>query len=154
MNASSNIGENWIDFELEISKVIQALDSARFQVQAGGSVRNVEKYESQMLMNILKCSKGSLQNAYGSSSQIDVFTKYLYTELNMLTRALEIYIAEFVGGIIVSKRSTDIENLNPDHVLSFNYSDTYEKIYGKEKKIKYDYIHGKANINKNVKPAI
>ena len=69
----------------------------------------------------------------------------------MLTRALEIYIAEFVGGIIVSKRSTDIENLNPDHVLSFNYSDTYEKIYGKEKKIKYDYIHGKANINKNVK---
>ena len=44
------------------------------------SVRNVEKYESQMLMNILKCSKGSLQNAYGSSSQIDVFTKYLYTE--------------------------------------------------------------------------
>lgn len=39
-------------------------------------------------------------------------------------------------------------NLNPDHVLSFNYSDTYEKIYGKEKKIKYDYIHGKANINK------
>lgn len=151
LNASSNIGENWIDFELEISKVIQALDSARFQVQAGGSVRNVEKYESQMLMNILKCSKGSLQNAYGSSSQIDVFTKYLYTELNMLTRALEIYIAEFVGGIIVSKRSTDIENLNPDHVLSFNYSDTYEKIYGKEKKIKYDYIHGKANINKNVK---
>lgn len=130
---------------------IQALDSARLQVQAGGSVRNVEKYESQMLMNILKCSKGSLQNAYGSSSQIDVFTKYLYTELNMLTRALEIYIAEFVGGIIVSKRSTDIENLNPDHVLSFNYSDTYEKIYGKEKKIKYDYIHGKANINKNVK---
>ncbi len=58
LNASSNIGENWIDFELEISKVIQALDSARFQVQAGGSVRNVEKYESQMLMNILKCSKG------------------------------------------------------------------------------------------------
>ena len=151
LNASSNIGENWIDFELEISKVIQALDSARLQVQAGGSVRNVENYESQMLMNILKCSKGSLQNAYGSSSQIDVFTKYLYTELNMLTRALEIYIAEFVGGIIVSKRSTDIENLNPDHVLSFNYSDTYEKIYGKEKKIKYDYIHGKANINKNVK---
>ena len=147
LNASSNIGENWIDFELEISKVIQALDSARFQVQAGGSVRNVEKYESQMLMNILKCSKGSLQNAYGSSSQIDVFTKYLYTELNMLTRALEIYIAEFVGGIIVSKRSTDIENLNPDHVLSFNYSDTYEKIYGKEKKIKYDYIHGESRLN-------
>lgn len=41
--------------------------------------------------------------------------------------------------------------MNHDHVLSFNYSDTYEKIYGKEKKIKYDYIHGKANINKNVK---
>ena len=150
LNASSNIGENWIDFELEISKVIQALDSARFQVQAGGSVRNVEKYESQMLMNILKCSKGSLQNAYGSSSQIDVFTKYLYTELNMLTRALEIYIAEFVGGIIVSKRSTDIENLNPDHVLSFNYSDTYEKIYGKEKKIKYDYIHGESRLNNTI----
>ena len=66
----------------------------------------------------------------------------------MLTRALEIYIAEFVGGIIVSKRSTDIENLNPDHVLSFNYSDTYEKIYGKEKKIKYNSItYNNLNVN-------
>ena len=34
--------------------------------------------------------------------------------------------------------------------MSFNYSDTYERIYGNGKQIEYDYIHGKADINKNI----
>lgn len=31
-----------------------------------------------------------------------------------------------------------------DHVLSFNYTDTYNRIYGNNKNIEYNYIHGKA----------
>lgn len=37
-----------------------------------------------------------------------------------------------------------------DHVLSFNYSDTYKRVYGNEKKMEYNYIHGEADINKNI----
>ncbi len=32
-------------------------------------------------------------------------------------------------------------------MLSFNYSNTYERVYGKEKSTDYDYIHGKAELD-------
>ena len=41
LNCPSYIGEDWIDFEAEISRVIRALDAGRFQVSCGGSITNV-----------------------------------------------------------------------------------------------------------------
>ncbi len=43
--------------------------------------------------------------------------------------------------------SLDILNVDVQKVLNFNYTDTYENIYGKNKNIEYDYIHGKADSN-------
>lgn len=106
--------------------------------------------KSKILMDILRASKWSAQAAYKDISAIDGFIKFLNTELERLIRALEIYIAGFVGGITITKKNTDIEALSPDHVLSFNYSDTYKRIYGQGKKIKYDYIHGKADLNHTI----
>ena len=150
LNCASYLGENWIDFETEISRVIQALDSARFQIESGGSVTGTEEREQKILVSLQKVAKGSLRDMYGNIAAIDNCVDYLNKELERLIRALEIYIAEFVGKIIVTKKSTDIEMLNPDHILSFNYSDTYERVYGEGEQIKYDYIHGKADITKNV----
>lgn len=147
---SSNMGDNWIDFESEISKVIQTLGIARFQLECGGSIQNVESEDGKVLMGVLKAAKGNLKSSYRSVKEIDEFTNFLNTELERLIRALEIYIAEFINKIDVREKSTDIESLNPDHILSFNYSNTYERIYGKGKNINYDYIHGKADSNKNV----
>lgn len=147
LNCPSYIGENWIDFESEISRVIQALDAARFQVECGGSVEGIEKSESQVVIAIWKASKWSLQSTFKSVREIDEFTVFLNIELERLIRALEIYVAEFVRGISVTKKSLDIEEIKPDHILSFNYSDTYERVYGRGKNINYDYIHGKAHID-------
>lgn len=151
LKCAANIGENWIDFESEISIVIQALDAGRFQIESGGSVQGVEKHESEILMNLLKVSKGSFKQSYANIIAIDKYTDFLNTELERLIRALEIYITEFVGKILVTEKNVDIEDINPDHILSFNYSDTYERVYDKDKNKEYDYIHGKADINKNVK---
>lgn len=101
-------------------------------------------------MNMVRTSRGSLQDNYGSIKAVEQYAQSLNKELDRLIRALEIYIAEFVGGILINKNSTDINRLNPDHVLSFNYSNTYEKLYGNGKKIEYDYIHGKADINNTI----
>ena len=60
---TSNQGRNWIDFESEISRVVQALDAARFQVSCGGSAENVEKPQGELIVAILKASKGFLRNA-------------------------------------------------------------------------------------------
>lgn len=143
-------GKNWIDFESEISRVVQALDAARFQVSCGSSVQNIEKPQGELVIAILKAAKGSLRNALENEVAIEKFTAFLNAELGRLIRALEIYIADFVGKIVVKNKSSDIEALCPDHILSFNYSDTYERVYGEGKEIKYDYIHGKADVNKTV----
>lgn len=101
-------------------------------------------------MAMIKTSKGSLRNNYGSIKTVEQYAQSLNKELERLIRALEIYIVEFVGGILINKNSTDINKLNPDHVLSFNYSNTYEKLHGNGKEVEYDYIHGKADINNTI----
>lgn len=150
LSCPSYIGENWIDFETEISRVIQTLGAARFQIECGGSATNVEPNESRILASVWKASKTNFQNAFRDVSSIDKFANFLDSELTRLIRALEIYIAEIVNNIGIPQKSSDIERINPDHVLSFNYSDTYERIYGVGKNITYDYIHGKADIEKNI----
>lgn len=148
-NIILKLGENWIDFENEISKVIQALDSGRFQIESGGSITNVEQHHAERIISLLKVSKKNLQ-AITTIEEIDRFVVYLNGELERLLRALEIYISEFINNIAITDKCKDIESLNLDAVLSFNYSDTFRRIYDTENKYEYDYIHGKADINKNI----
>lgn len=74
----------------------------------------------------------------------------LEDDLNKLIRILEIYLAEYVNIINDVEECLDIQGINPDCVLSFNYSNTYERLYGNAKKIDYNYIHGKADINNTI----
>ena len=144
------IGENWIDFETEMSSVIQALDAARHMVETGKSIQETTEKEQVVLTKIRECSNGTTTNAYVSTQNIDGFTQCLYDDLKKLTRALEIYLSDFVAKIDVRKKSLDIENLDIDHVLSFNYTDTFEKKYKGDKKIECDYIHGKVDIHHTI----
>lgn len=150
LKCSSFIGDRWIDFEFEISKVIQSLDAAKFQVESGGCATNIKASESTILMAILKASKGSFQNSFKDAEAICRLASFLYTELERLTRALEIYISGFINAKKINKKNPDIEKINPDHILSFNYSNTYERVYGTGKNIVYNYIHGKAEIERDL----
>ncbi len=151
LKCRSYIGENWIDFETEISKVIQVLDEAMNIKKSGKELKESLREKHNTLLDIYNASKGSMQKALNDDITINEFAMFLDTELGRLIRALEIYIVEFVGKIPVTEKNIDLEDLNLDCVLSFNYSDTYERVYGKGKKIECDYIHGKADISKNVK---
>lgn len=146
----SSIGGNWIDFETEISKVIQVLDEAISLKESGRELKEMQKGRHNLLIDIHKASEGSMQKAFKDVTALSDFAVFLDSELGRLVRALEIYIVEFVGRIPVIEKNVDIEKLNPDHVLSFNYSDTYERIYSKGMEVECDYIHGKADISKNV----
>lgn len=143
----SCIGQNWIDFESEISRVIQALDAARPLVVSEQPLTSLEK-EAYILFNFL-CEKANI-SPYKKSS-VNQLTQLLSKDLDRLIRAFEIYIAGFVGRIPINAKSPDIENIHPDCLLSFNYSDTYQRVYDPDRKIKYDYIHGKADIGSSVK---
>ena len=150
LECRSSIGENWIDFEAEISKVIQVLDEAINIKKSGKELDKMLRENQEILIDVHKASKGSMKNAFKNVKTLDNFAAFLDKELGRLIRALEIYIVEFVGKIPVTEKNVDIEKLNIDHVLSFNYSDTYERIYSKGKKVECDYIHGKADIGKNI----
>lgn len=149
LKCRSAMGKNWIDFENEISKVIQSLDKLRRVMKKDCIITDLKKEKQNILMILSQAAKGSTKEKYGDIQALDKFADSLNMELKRLIRALEIYIVEFVGSVTV-KRNKVIGKLNPDCVLSFNYSDTYEKAYGDGREIEFDYIHGKADITNTI----
>ena len=147
---SEKIGNNWIDFETEISRVIKAFDSAKKHLSTHKDILSSSQKDSSVLLEIMKAAKTSLQTVFRDTNAVENFAIYLNKELDKLIRTLEIYLSCFVNKLTISHLSDDIKGLNPDHILSFNYSNTYERVYGVGKCIQYAYIHGKADSEKNV----
>ena len=143
--------ETWIDFEKEISDVVQALDDARnsFKDQAnqGKSELKMNAQQWNILGQIFtgKEKMGSVKQWRFSQDTIIKRKKQLIEALDRLTRSLEIYLSDYIS-YESCPRFKDIADLNIDMVLSFNYTDTYSRIYESKsfKQIRYDYIHGKA----------
>lgn len=160
------LGQNWIDFESEISTVIQVFECVREHIERSEPMVNTAiEYKTAKLARdfvdfAIKSDKENLQSMYSILTEelidsnyiiyLDAFIEKMNINLDKLIRALEIYISEFINKIEVLQKNDDIKDINPDCVLSFNYSNTYERIYGQSNKIEYDYIHGKADITNNV----
>ncbi|SDB68484.1 AbiH family protein [Butyrivibrio sp. INlla16] len=86
-----------------------------------------------------------------SITDVALIKKRMINDLNRLTRSYELYITSFIEEQDIDKRVQDIDELSIDRVLSFNYSDTYEKWYGMgNTNIEYDYIHGKASLENDI----
>ena len=145
------LGDRWVDFEGEISNVIQLLDEARKKVLVNSKKNDdrkvpIEKYVREVLQYFRDDGEERL-----SLKDVDAIKNLMLVDLNRLTRSYELYITSFIEEQNIKKRIPVIEKLGIDRVLSFNYSDTYEKWYGADRtNIEYDYIHGKAGIGKNM----
>lgn len=133
--------ENWIDFESEISSIVQTMEQL------------IKYYENYRLTGV---EDRALHNFY-----LDTLTKFIDEEslkmdniqsciqpmifdLNRLICALEIYIAYYINYIKIQYYSPDILFNSFDKVISFNYSDTYSRLYT----VTYDdadyhFIHGR-----------
>lgn len=150
------LGQNWIDFESEISNVVQAFECVRNYTERGEAIPRfgIESIKVEEVETFIDIFKGNGSKMFAITYKtLGIFNKYvkkMTVDLDRLIRALEIYISEFINKIEVLQKNDDIKDINPDCVLSFNYSNTYERIYGQSNKIEYDYIHGKADITNNV----
>ena len=145
-----NIAQGWIDFESEISQVIQTFDELRVHLiyELRNSGKGVKLTPHQIA--VLKPFIGQA-SLITSTVTIDSLKNTLLNDLNRLIRCLEIYLCDYVEKIPIKKKLSDIEKLDIHAVLSFNYTDTYRANYiADATKIKCDFIHGKANI-KNTK---
>lgn len=150
--------ENWIDFESEISDLIQSLD---YDMHGGNN-------DFGLYDEVINLSNHFLDRHDDIRALITfkgIETK-LYMDLNKLIRALEIYLTEYVNKIECKYISPDINKIMVeivDHenhikgaimskVLCFNYTNTFERIY---ERIHYndndiDFIHGKAEITHTI----
>lgn len=164
--------ENWIDFEEEISKVIQSLDG------------DVNKNNVQFDDVIGELSDDFLRNKYSEYTYInDGYMKFLdakhesntitykqirdklQNDLNRLVRALEIYLSICIENIDCKWISPDIQQIVCEederekvkyatNVVCFNYTNTYEKLYlnyiGQYEDGFINFIHGKADMNNSI----
>lgn len=136
--------ENWIDFESEIADIISSIDKFKkyFERLALGEEQNkdLESYYRVKLNKLFK---------YGTNKEtINKSIPILLTDLYRLIGALEIYIWDYVGYEEIKYYNPDIEKIHPSKVFSFNYSDTYKKVYAYNRKgVDYSFAHGIATNN-------
>ena len=166
--------ENWIDFESEIKEVIKSLDNAMGE---NGLYQEVQVLSNQFFNDKYTNNIAAYYNAASRSEQIEVekpritfkeLRDILICHLNKLIKAFEIYLTEYVEEIDYETISPDIEkiviqrgiDINCEErniitkVVSFNYSNTYEKKYLSKQTGLIDdnihYIHGKADCTNTV----
>ncbi len=136
----------WINFESEISEIIKALDVILISLNEHKKVSDLYRlpyYEGGVVGQM-----GLSISEYNSLESVTNLKKELQDDLNRLIRCLEIYLDDFINKITDYKKMDLIKSLNPHRILSFNYTNTFQRIYGVDNaNIKYHYIHGKADIN-------
>ncbi len=153
LNVKGEFGENWIDFEAEISHVVQELENVKDYVidemRKGVKVIDVPDFMKKRLDKLSPNAVGIYKD--GNEREMYDFISKLVNDLKRMIHLLEIYLDDYVQKIKIACFSPDIYELNPDRVISFNYTNTYKKIYSyKRNGIKYNYIHGKASSDSSV----
>lgn len=155
----------WIDFEKEIGQVLSAvqrlfvLDSIADQLVDGIFFEKLTEMDLKTI-DILEhlpfveqssiafqlrgeyCQKGMREERYISINK-EAILGHLEEELNQLAKALCIYLQEFVQKIAIDKKADNPVFYNIDKVLTFNYTDTYARLYDASTEI--NYIHGCIN---------
>lgn len=157
-NTNSLSGQNWIDFEQEIKKVI--INMSRFRedftvlfrfdsfytkgIPSSLQEGNELLIDDNILFPISSIEDLSKTVLRMRSIDYELLKKRMRIDMDCFIEAMEIYF-----GLFVKQLSTDV--VLPDfsgrpvfeHVLSFNYINNYEKVYcSEEAKIKTCYVHG------------
>ncbi len=152
-------GKNWIDFENEISIIIQVIDRnednllvsmEHFVNEFKNEKLNINSIErSRMLVFIILLYR-DFKWPRKERANLELLRERSLKDLERLIRALEIYLSCFVEKLLDESipKLNYIEELNPDYVINFNYTHTYEKIYGKNDVF---HVHGYCDRERNAK---
>lgn len=151
-------GENWIDFESEISYIIEILDNASQnlneyitdQIYIEGCMEDVDDYieKDDFFWNVI----GNYVKEYDKYTY-KILRKLLMNDLKNMIKGLNLYCTSFIEEQIensldkVSKLQL-FKNIHPTLLVSFNYTHTYQKIYGNKVKCNVFYPHGECNENR------
>lgn len=147
-------GKNWIDFESEISYIIELIDKVynsleqglidvldictKFESEHSSTLRKMEYFNKSCYNFRIKALK-----KFGKELTLGDFREKLYSDLENMILAFEIYLTDCIETMPIKEKIKVIEKLMPDYVISFNYTKTYENHYiDKGKDTKVCHIHG------------
>lgn len=147
-------GINWIDFESEISFIIEHIDKAHKDIYSPFDIKTFENDQkmrafSQMSIKFLDIYVKEKGKSEKYCPTYYDFIEKSYLDLQRLVKCLEIYLEECVEKIPIKKLSPDIKDINIHAVLNFNYTHTYANSYMKSK-IPIHYLHGETRILQNL----
>lgn len=168
----SELGETWIDLEKEIFEVIKKLnrinfgtnDNIPYNCKSLDFFKKDQHFNLSNLNNILledhTYQKFNLCGYYLDNSNSENSTIYfqnsnslinfLYQQLRDFTNIFRHYLENELSNNLTepSKYNLSLPNEYKNlSVLSFNYTNTCERLYGKMFDIKSYYVHGKINYN-------
>lgn len=142
-------GENWIDFEMEISYIIEIFDrKAESKLEYISELKDINNKKNNKFL--------IFYNLYGilHTEGVEDVKKHTYSELisnlsddlNDVILAFEFYLQNEVEAKQISICSPDIIALGKlDGVLNFNYTTTLQRLYKGFRKVPIHYIHGKVS---------
>ncbi len=136
--------ENWIDFESEISEVIQSIDT---------NMKDTSLYSKVFNLNNQFMRKSFIdEDNEKHRITYKQLTNRLLNDLDRLILSLEMYLADFVEQIQIDSLIKDIEGIIPniDKIISFNYTHTYVNYQNRKKDIEVDFLHGEAKTDDTI----
>lgn len=168
--------DTWIDFENSIEEVLKSFSDYLYVAAGNKSITYDTSYQNLKWFNFFTstmksksfsngidqeksqtnqnkttinpkfCFRENLNNGLDASS----FIKFLQQQLNDLIKIFDLYLSLIIvklqprSKFQISKESF----LEPDQILSFNYTNTYQRIYGLVEDIQY--LHGCHGANQNI----
>ncbi len=154
--AETYLIDGWIDFESEIAKVIHTLDNYRRIVLLDNKkIEDMTEKEQPIVKEIIQLIRYKNIHLFSfgiTEKDFDALAERLENDLKGIIRCLEIYLEDCVGQMAITQLSPDIKNIKFDKVLSFNYTNTYQKMYAHRAydDTSYDFIHGKSNLSNTI----
>lgn len=121
-------GINWIDFESEISHIIEQIDRYQENLYQPFNIQFKTTLDDKMEIFLEQ-----LKQTGKNFSTCREFLDNSYYDLERFIRCMEIYLIECVDveQFPISYLSPDIKGILPHAILCFNYTHTYTKVYAK-----------------------
>lgn len=143
--------KGWIDFEREVSSIIQTLDYMRkYRKEKPFTIDYREcpdKFDIEQEI-FTKIDKTLREDTIDDDTYRFKIIDRLKEDLECLIRCLEIYLSDWVNLVPIKLISPDIQAIKVDKLLSFNYTNTFERTY--EYVREHNFIHGQAEADRHM----
>lgn len=136
---------NWVDLEKELYKIINEICLVELELK-NSNQNKIQISQGHIINDLLrKLGTDILTDGELCIEGLEALRVSLINWLNDFSIALELYISEFINQTFVQGISPNILDFDADKIINFNYTNTYDRIYGGLRwNEDIHYIHGTA----------